>query len=191
MAVSSLTKVCLVAPDGQTIVNVIAAAIPLDGRSIGRKPTGGDSWFLFVEPTRGTPNVSQSAVAAQIHLNEVHFQASKMVDWVELYNSSDEAVSLEGLFLAASADLSDKVPLGGSMPAGGYASRSVAFPLSGGEVTLFLVNATGAVLSARVFERPTLGDSLQAFPQGSSEWYASAQSTRDAANDPATTARTS
>ena len=184
LAVSSLTRACLVAPDGQTIVNVIAAAIPLDGHSIGRKPAGGDAWFLFVEPTRGTPNVNQSAGAAQIHLNEVHFQTSKAIDWVELYNSSDEAVSLEGLFLAASADLSDKVPLGGSMPAGGYASRSVAFPLSGGEATLFLVNATGAVLSARVFEQPTLGDSLQAFPQGSSEWYASAQSTRDAANDP-------
>ncbi|MCX5644895.1 MAG: lamin tail domain-containing protein [Phycisphaerae bacterium] len=184
LAVSSLVRVCLVAPDGQTIVNIIGTTMPLDGRSIGRKSAGGDSWFLFVEPTRGAPNVSPSAVAAEIHLNEVHFQASKMIDWVELYNSSNETISLEGLFLSASADLSDKVPLGGSVPAGGYASRNVVFPLAGGEATLFLVNATGAVLSARIFERPTLGDSLQAFPQGSSQWYASARSTRDAANDP-------
>ncbi len=185
LALGSPAKVYLVAPDGQTIINAISATMPLDGRSIGRKPVGGDSWFLFVEPTRGAPNVSQSSVAARIHLNEVHFNGSKTIDWVEFYNDSDETISLDGLFLSSSADLSDKAPLSGSVQAGGYAGRDVVFPLSGGEATLFLVNASGAVLSARVFERPALGDCLQAFPEGSGEWYASAQSTRDAANDPA------
>lgn len=185
LAASSPVKVYLVAPDGATIINAISAAIPLDGRSIGCKPTGGDSWFLFSEPTPGRPNVSQSTVATQIHLNEVHFSGSKTVDWVEFYNSSNESISLEGLSLSARADLSDKVSLSGSTQAGGYASQNVAFPVSGGEITLFLVNSTGTVLSARVLERPVLGDCLQAFPQGSSEWYASTQGTRDAANNPA------
>ena len=185
LAVASPVKVYLVAPDGATVINAISTVMPLDGRSIGRKPTGSSSWFLFTEPTRGAPNASQSNIAAEIHLNEVHFSGSSRVDWVELYNSGGEAVPLDGLFLAAKADLSDKVPLSGSIQAGGYASQSVAFPLSGGEVTLFLVNSTDAVLSARVFERPALGDCLQAFPQGSNDWYASSQSTRGAANDPA------
>lgn len=187
LALGSPTRVYLVATDGQTVVNAISTTMPLDGRSLGRKPTGGDSWFLFSEPTRGTPNVSQSAVAAEIHLNEVHFQGTKSIDWVEFYNSDNATVSLEGLFLSSSANLSGKVLLSGSVPAGGWASQNVAFPLANGEVTLYLTNAAGSVLWARVFERPALGDSLQVFPPGSSEWYASVGSTRDAANNPART----
>jgi hypothetical protein len=184
LALTSPVKVYLVAPDGVTVINAISAAMPMDGRSIGRKPTGASSWFLFSEPTRNMPNASQSIIAAEIHLNEVHFNTLKKVDWVELYNSGDEVVPLDGMFLASKADFSDKVTLSGSIPAGGYASQSVAFPLSGAEVTLFLVTSNKSVLSARAFERPTLGDSLQAFPQGSDEWYACAQSTRGAANNP-------
>ena len=185
LTVTSPVNVYLVAPDGETIINAISTGMPLDGRSLGRKPVGGDLWFLFTEPTRGAPNVSESSVAAEIHLNEVHFNGSKTIDWVEVYNHGDEAVSLEGLALSASADLSDKVPLSGSIPAGGYASLDVAFRTTDDEATLFLIGLTGSVLSAHVFERPSLGDCLQAFPEGSDEWYASIQSTRGAANNPA------
>jgi len=185
LALASPVKVYLVAPDGATVINAISTVMPMDGRSIGRKPTGSSSWFLFTEPTRGTPNASQSNIVAEIHLNEVHFSAANRVDWVEFYNSGDEAVPLDGLFLSSKADFSDKVPLSGSLSAGGYASQSAAFPVSAGEVTLFLVNSTDTVLSARVFARPAMGDCLQAFPQGSNEWYASAQSTRGTANSPA------
>jgi len=184
LAVTSPLRLCLVAPDGSTIINLISCEMPLDGRSLGRKPAGGDSWFLFTEPTRGMPNVSQSAIALQIHLNEVHFVGTRTVDWVELYNSSDEAISLDGLFLASKADLSNKAPLSGSIAARGRASLDVAFSVSDGQIALFLANSAGGVLSARVLEPPLLGDSLQVFPEGSNEWYASAQSTRDAANSP-------
>jgi len=185
LVVTSPLRLCLVAPDGSTIINLISSEVPLDGRSLGRKPTGGDTWFFFTEPTRGMPNVSQSAIALQIHLNEVHFSGSRAVDWVELYNSSDEPISLDGLFLSSKADLSNRTPLRGSVPAGGYVSQEVAFSVSDGRITLFLVNSAGAVLSAKALDRPLLGDSCQAFPEGSSEWYASAQSSRNAANDPA------
>jgi hypothetical protein len=186
LIVTNPLRLCLVAPDGSTIINLISSAdMPLDGRSLGRKPSGGDSWFLFTEPTRGMPNVSQSAIALQIHLNEAHFSGSQIVDWVELYNSGDGPISLDDLFLSSRDDLLDKVALSGSLPAGGRISRDVAFPVSDGEITLFLVNSAGGVLSAKVLEPPLLGDSCQAFPEGSSEWYASAQSTRNAANNPA------
>ena len=72
---------------------------------------------------------------------------------MELYNNGDETVALDGLFLSAKADMSGKVPLGGSIQAGGYASHNVAFPLTSGEVTLFLVNSAGTVLAAHVFAR--------------------------------------
>ncbi len=182
---ASPVKVYLVDVNGVTVINAISAAMALDGRSIGRKPTGGASWFLFSDPTRGTPNVSFSGSTVQLHLNEVHFRASKKVDWVELYNGGGDAIPLDGLFLASKADFSDKVPLSGSIPAGGYASQDVAFSLSGTEVTLFLIDSSGLVLSAQALERPLLGDTVQAYPDGSAEWYAGTQSTRGAANSPA------
>jgi len=184
LAVSSPVNVYLVAPDGATVINAISTVMPLDGRSIGRKPTGGSSWFLFTEPTRGMPNASQSDSAGGTQVNEVHFSPAQTVDWVEFYNAGEETISLDGLFLSATADFSDKVPLSGSLEAGRYASLNVAFPVSDGEVTLFVVNTAGTVLYARIFERLALGDSLQAFPQGSNEWYASVQSTRETANNP-------
>jgi hypothetical protein len=185
LALASPVKVYLVAPDGAAVINAISTVMPLDGRSIGRKPTGSSSWFLFTDPTPNLPNASQSNIAAEVHLNEVHFNSSKRVDWIEVYNDGDEAVPLDGLFLSARTDFSDKVPLSGSLPPGGYASQNVSFPTSGGEVTLFLISAADTVLFARVFELPALGNCLQAFPEGSNEWYASTQSTRGAANHPA------
>jgi len=167
------------------VLQAIRAGVPWDGRSLGRKPLGGDSWFLFTEPTPGAENTSQADLAARLHLNEVHFGFSNQVDWVEFYNSGNEEASLEGLFLSSRPDLSDRVPLHGSVPPGGLVNRTFGFPVSGARVSLFLTNASNTVLCARVFTRSPMGDSLQAFPQGTNEWYASAAGTRDAANDPA------
>jgi hypothetical protein len=180
-------RVYLVSPDGATFINAISASLPAQGFSIGRRPAGSGSWYAFSQPTRDAdaPSLSRAALKAALHLNEVHFAGAKTADWVELYNSSSAPVSLQGLFLCSKLDLSDKVALTGSIPAGAYASRTVAFPVSGGAVTVFLIDAGNSVLSAKALSRPSLGDSMQAFPQGSDEWYASATSTRDAANNPA------
>ncbi len=185
LAASNPLKVYLVAADGATFVNAISASLPSQGCSIGRKPTGGSSWYVFTGPTRDAPNNSLSGIAAAVRLNEVHFAGSKTADWVELYNGSIESISLQGLFLCSKPDLSNKVALAGSIPAGGFASSAVAFPVSGGAVTVFLVNAGGSILSAKTLSRPSLGDSVQALPQGSDEWYAAAAATRDATNAPA------
>jgi len=184
LAVASPVTVYLVAPDGLTPISAISAIMPLDGRSIGRKPTGGASWYLFVDPTRNAPNASQSSLSALIRVNEVHFSPTNTVDWMEMHNDSDAAVALDGLFVASRPDLTDKVPLTGSLGVGAFASRDVAFPVSGGEVTLYLVNATDTVFWSRVFARPATDDSQQAFPDGSDEWYASSTSSRDATNNP-------
>lgn len=185
LAVASPVTVFLVAPDGLTPINAMSAIMPLDGRSIGRKPTGGAAWFLFVDPTRNAPNASQSSLSALLRVNEVHFSPTNTIDWVEMHNDSDAAASLDGLFLASRSDLADKVALSGSLAVGAFSSLDTAFPVSGGEATLYLVNATDTVLWSRVFARPASGDSLQAFPDGGDEWYASAGSSREAANNPA------
>jgi hypothetical protein len=137
LALSSPIKVYLVATNGTAIVNAVSATMPLDGRSIGRKPAGSANWFLFTEPTRNGPNASQSSLAAALQLNEVHFSSSNTVDWVEFFNSGDTPLSLNGLFLASNPELTDLAPLSGSVPPHGVVSQNFAFPLSGAEVTLF------------------------------------------------------
>ncbi|MBM3848344.1 MAG: lamin tail domain-containing protein, partial [Verrucomicrobia bacterium] len=151
LAVRSPVRVYLVDTDGLTILNAIDSAIPLDGRSLGRKPSGGGSWFLFTDPTRNAPNASVSGLAASLRLNEVHFSTTNTIDWVELRNGSDTTIPLNGLFLASRSDLTDRISLTGSVAAGGFVSRDTSFRLSGGEATVFLVNASGTVLGAQVF----------------------------------------
>ncbi len=180
---STLT-VYLTDADGVTALSGISTSAALNGRSIGRKPAGGASWFLFADPTRDAPNETQSGLAAALHLSEVHFSTSNTVDWVEFYNASGSSLPLNGLFLAADRELTNKLALSGTVSAGGYASVNCNFATSDGEVTLFLVTSANTVLAARVFERTALGNSLQAFPAGANEWYGAPASSRDAANNP-------
>ncbi len=185
LTASSPLRVCLVASDGSTILSAIDSSVLMDGRSIGQKPTGSGLWYQFTQPTRDTANASQERKAQTLAFNEVHFAASGKVDWLELYNHGTTAASIDGLFLCSKPDLTDRVALQGSVPVKGLASQDVSFALSGGEVTVFLVDGSYGVLSAAAFKKPAAADGLQAFPLGSSEWYGSSASSRDAANDPA------
>ena len=184
LALTNPVVVYLVAPDGASIENGISATIPPDGRSLGRKPAGGTSWFLFTEPTRDAANESQESLAGLVKLNEVHFSPSNTVDWVELFNVSDTPQGLEGLYLSARRDFADRVPLTGTLTARSFASRSTGFPLADNETTLYLINSANTVLDCRRFTRLDGRDSLQAFPDGAAEWYSAATGTPDAANDP-------
>lgn len=176
--------VYLTNPDGVRVVNAVSASMAQDGRSIGRKPTGSSSWFLFSEPTRNAPNTSQSNLAAALRLNEVHFTPANTLDWVEFFNAGDAALPLDGLFLASQPDFSDKVALSGSVPVKGYASQDVTFPAPNGEITLYLVTSANSVLAAQALERTGQGDSLQAYPPGADEWYGGSLSSRNALNNP-------
>jgi hypothetical protein len=184
LGLATPVKVYLVGPDGGTIINAVNAAVALDGRSFGRKPAGGTNWYSLVEPTRGAANVSIGDLGSALRLNEVHFSTSNTVDWVEFYNASTAPVLLPGLALASSADFSDRIPLNGTVPARGFASANVNFPADD-EVVLYLVSAGDTVLAAREFGHPKLGNTWQAFPDGTNEWYAAATPSRDASNRPA------
>lgn len=171
-----------------TLVTGLLANLPQDGRSIGRKPTGSTSWFRFSSPTPGTPNSSLSGGSSSEipALNEVHFNTtSGRADWIELTNTGTASLPLSGLYVSATKTMTDRVPLTGSVPAGGFVSVNVDFPTdNGGDVTVFLIDAAYNVLAeAEVTRRPGK-ESSQAWPAGSSEWYATAAATRDAANVP-------
>jgi hypothetical protein len=185
LPLTSPVRVYLVTTNGASIINAINANMALDGRSIGRKPVGAASWFTFAEATRGAANQSQGALAATLHLNEVHFTPSNTVDWIEVHNAGDSAISLEGLSLATRADLTDRVALSGTVPARGLNSINVNLPVSGSEASFFLIGSGDTVVLAQLLARPAAGGSQQAYPDGSNEWYLSALPSRNATNNPA------
>ncbi|MEO8350396.1 MAG: lamin tail domain-containing protein [Chthoniobacteraceae bacterium] len=198
LGVGATTRIYLTAPDGVTTINAIDGNIPLDGRSAGREPAGGNSWFLYSNQTPGAPNGGGSAVGNFVRLSEIHFDGDGAADWIELENVGSSAQGLTGFGIASSADFADRVPLSGSVPAGGFASVPVNFATSGsGNLTLFFVDAADDVIGTAEIQRVAGRDSIQAVypvipptlpswetPKRQAEWYASVNDTRDAANAP-------
>ncbi|NIP92103.1 MAG: lamin tail domain-containing protein, partial [Akkermansiaceae bacterium] len=184
LAVTSPTVVYLTKDDGTTVANAVNTALPLDGRSVGRKPAGGGSWFLFTDPTRDAPNASAEELASFLSINEVHYDIQGDIDWVELHNSGSTSISTAGLWLASEREFGDKIPLGTAIPAGGFASWNTGFATGGGDEVLFLIDSTDKVLDAVAIEQRAGRAHSAAFPDGSDEFFASIAGSRDAANNP-------
>ncbi|MEZ5300216.1 MAG: lamin tail domain-containing protein [Verrucomicrobiales bacterium] len=177
-------EIYLTDPDGTTALRGVTDT-SIGGRSIGRKPDGGAGWFLFLDPTPdATEPKHRRRGKNPLKLSEVHF-AGTDVDWVEIYNDSAIAQTTAGLFLATERDFSDKVALGGPVPAHGYATWAVNFEPRGGDFALYLIDGSNRVLAARVLEQRAGLESLQTYPAGSDDWFASAAASQGSANDPA------
>ena len=120
----------------------------------------------YLVPTPGRVNGLASYTAADkgcydytgVFISEVcAYAGAGNNDWIELYNATDEAVSLEGWRLMKGKDGEDVISLSGTMVPGGYAvfettSHSErqkdgvgAFGLSVGGETLYLFDETGAL----------------------------------------------
>lgn len=183
--VANPVTVYLTAPDGVSVLNALRADIPLDGRSLGRMPDGSGSWFIFADPSRKAANGGSNQARDALAINEVRFSDTNTVDRIEIHNRSGSAVLLDGLQLASQREFLDAVPLAGSLPPGGQRVLETAFAVAGGEVTLHLADANRNILDAHLFTRPTGRDSLQAFPDGTAEWYSTDTDTPGSPNAPA------
>lgn len=183
LTVSATTQVYLTEGDGTTVSNAISAAIPLDGRSLGRKADGSGSWFLFTQPTQNSSNSSGSSDFS-LKLNEVHFDALGNVGWVELHNPGTAAVAASGLFITSELGFLNKIALTGSIPANGQASFTTSFPSDGGDLTLYLIDGSDNVLDAAKISRGAPRDFVAAYPNGSGDFFASATGSRDTTNNP-------
>ncbi len=149
-----------------------------------------DDWRVWRASTNrhGSPGLADPAVpAVGLALNELHFNPSVRVDWVEFRNNSRTAtVSAGGLFVASRDDFSDKVALAGSVLPGGVLSVNVDFAVDANQdVWLYLIDASDNVRSAVKVRRKAGRDAWENFPAGSVEWYSSVTDTRDAENNPA------
>ncbi|MDC0309614.1 lamin tail domain-containing protein, partial [bacterium] len=183
LSVKSPVTIYLTKPDGKTVVTAIRADVALDGRAIGRKPSGGSEWFLFTDATPETTNMSRAALGQALGLNEVHFNGEGAIDWLEFYNSGEGTVNLEGLSVATRRDFSDRIPLLGQAPGRGRNVVAVDFEARG-QMPIYLLNGD-TVLQAEMFERPDGEGSVQAFPDGGREWFTVVKDTKGADNNPA------
>lgn len=181
---TATTTLYLTEPDGSTVTSALTTAMPLDGRSLGRKPAGSAAWFLFSSPTPALPNVSTGTSESSLAINEVHFDANGCADWIELHNLSDTTTSANGLWIASTRDFSDKIALDGNISEWGFASWDTAFPADNGEITLFLINSSDQVLDSVSVRSHSTRAHTAAFPDGSKEFYVSAAGSRDTSNDP-------
>ncbi|MFT6573446.1 MAG: hypothetical protein ACJA16_001630 [Akkermansiaceae bacterium] len=135
--------------------------------------------------TPGTANISFEDLSEPVHINEAQLNpAGTAVAWVEVHNSATSSVDLDGVFLSANPDFSDKIPLTGSVSGNSQTSLASSFPVLGNELTLYLVSASGTVLDAARFRVNTGKRNFQAFPDGGEEFFAGSISTQDAANAP-------
>lgn len=183
LSLGSSATIFVVDQDGLTVLDAIKISIPLNGRSIGRQPDGSNTWYLFLDPTPGQTNAA-SELDGIIKLNEIHFTPTGLVDWVELYNQSPNTIRLDGLYLSGRLDLSNKLPLKGTIGPNAFTTIQTAFAPADGDLTILLVNSSGSVLDARRFKQPRSAQSLQAYPDGSTEWYSSQSATKGQPNDP-------
>ncbi len=96
--------------DGATLLDSISFGPQTSDVSYGRAVDGGDSWQTFPSPTPGQPNSNAaSGNAGGLSINELMADneqtvedpgaSGKYPDWIELYNASDEAVSVNGMYL--------------------------------------------------------------------------------------------
>ena len=184
LSVGNTTVVYLTQSDGSTIVNGVDTAMPNDGRSLGRKPAGAGSWFLFTSPTRDASNSSAAELGTVLAINEVHYDADGNIDWVEVYHGGVSSQSLSGLYLSSRRDFSDKVPLTGSVGPRDFRSWPVEFTTGGGDEALWLVDSGNRVIDAVVVEQARGRNYSAAYPDGSGMFYTSETGSRNQPNDP-------
>ncbi len=129
----------------------------------------------------GFPGTSDSAVVSSLKINELHFDQDGDVDWVEIHNTAEIEQSVDGYFLSGARGFGDRTEIAGSVPAKGFLAFDVGFSNNG---VAFLVDSNNVVRSAVDYDRQSLRAHVAAYPDGSADFYSSAQGSRGGPNDP-------
>ena len=110
----------LTSSDGYLLDRVDIRDLPTDV-SYGRNPDAEDQWLHFIKPTPGEANTTpgfetidfdQKVLDPAVYVNEIMASNQYTLtdedgdypDWIELYNSSDRAVNLQGYLLSDDTD---------------------------------------------------------------------------------------
>jgi len=185
--------IVLTEADGETIVDSVKFGAQVTNVSMGRSVDGGDTWVTFTTPSPGAANVEP--VGALV-INE--FLASNDTsatdengdhdDWVELYNGTDAAIDIGGMYITDDpADLTqhqiaDSSASMTTIPAGGYlilwcdkeseqGVLHMEIKLSGDGESVVLVDTDGVTVIDEFTFGPQQADiSLGRFVDGGGIW---------------------
>jgi len=101
--------VALFDSDGSTLLDLVQFGPQVPDISYGRLADGGDQWGSMVRPTPGSANSPQRGLNRGLWINEIMADNRSTVedpcepgefpDWIELFNASDQAIVLNGLYL--------------------------------------------------------------------------------------------
>ena len=178
------TNIFLSSPGAVTVIDGFEANLGADGRSVGRKPSGGSDWYVFSDPTPGEANIDSSDLAGLLSLSEIHFSNEGTIDWVEITAKSESDIPVNGLSLASKLDFSDAVPISGSISSKSPKSWPVSFGENGDEqIKVHLITEGGTVLDAGIFRVRNNVESYQIDPR-INEWFRGNGHTKDAINEP-------
>ena len=178
------TNIFLSSPGAVTVIDGFEANLGADGRSVGRKPSGGSDWYVFSDPTPGEANIDSSDLAGLLSLSEIHFSNEGTIDWVEIIAKSESDIPVNGLSLASKLDFSDAVPISGSISSKSPKSWPVSFGENGDEqIKVHLITEGGTVLDAGIFRVRNNVESYQIDPR-INEWFRGNGHTKDAINEP-------
>lgn len=141
-------------------------------------------WRMSAHPggNPGTPEVS--APNTDLRINEVAFTVDGKVSSIEFFNRGRQSYPLTGLFLATQRDLSNKIPLTGSVAAGGYRAITTDFETDGNDWVFFVVDGDDRVQAAVATSRQAGRNYSAAYPDGSTDFFSSATGSLGEANDP-------
>ena len=181
----------------EIIDNVEIPAMPIETTSYGRMPDGSDNWQILETITRGAANDDSPAPeTSDILMNEVYSRGIEgNLDWVEIYNVSDNEIDVSGFKIYDSGAESGskpkkEFPAGSLIPAKGFLviivddEEDSGFGISSGGETLWLENASGEIIhTLEVPALPVETTSFGAYPDGTDSWQILEFVTRGSANN--------
>ncbi len=181
---------------GKVIDSVVFPALEAT-QSYGRTFEGSTAWKVWDQVTRGLGNTGSEVIVLPVKMNEAFSRGVEgNLDWVEIYNPSNIAVSLSGYQIydtGGKAGTKPKLvfPAGASAPAKGFYvitvddTSAAGFGLSSGGDEIWLEDPASVLIdNIKIPAMPVDTSSYARIPDGADNWQITMNATKGASNKP-------
>ena len=181
---------------GKVIDSVVFPALEAT-QSYGRTFEGSKEWKVWEQITRGLGNTGSNVIILPVVMNEAYSRGvAGNLDWVEIYNPSNVAVSLSGYRIydpGGKSGAKPKLvfPAGAAAPAKGFYvitvddTTAAGFGLSSGGDEIWLEDPSGAQIDyVKIPAMPVETSSYARIPDGADNWQIITIATKGTSNKP-------
>lgn len=179
---------------GKVIDSVAFPALE-ENKSYGKTMEGSKEWKIWDQVTRGLGNTGSTVIILPVKINEAFSRGvAGNLDWVEIYNPSNVAVSLSGYQIYDSGGKSGAkpkmvFPAGASAPARGFYvitvddTSAAGFGLSSGGDEIWLEDPASALVdNVKIPAMPVETSSYARIPDGADNWQIITNATKGTPN---------